>query len=207
MQVRPKSRHENLEMIQIYDTVTTEPNGRTIAKDMDNGPPCAEIYRKHSLPANLGEHQHSVANATQDCSISNGPKIGPNEMTDEPIYSQPDMNKKREESRKRESKRNNKKAWQLCTMYHLIPVHPFHVVSQVSGQLEREQKNDSPSIKTDDSGAVVQVGDQNNNPDDKVLVMGKDECLYDASTCLGLIPKRSKGITEGKKKEDGEEEL
>ena len=94
-------------------------------------------------------------------------------------------------------------------MYHLIPVHPFHVVSQVSEQLEMEQKNDSPSVKTDDSltGAVVQVGDQNNNPDDKMLVMGKDECLYDASTCLDLIPKRSKHITEGKKKEDREEEL
>ena len=64
-------------------------------------------------------------------------------------------------------------------MYHLIPVHLFHVVSQVSEQLEREQKDDSPSVKIDESltGAVVQVGDQNNNPDDKVLVMGKDECM------------------------------
>ena len=42
-------------------------------------------------------------------------------------------------------------------MYHLIPVHLFHVVSQVSEQLEREQKDDSPSVKTDESltGAVV----------------------------------------------------
>ena len=105
-QVRPKPRYENLEMIQIYDTVITEPNGRTIAKDMDNGPPySAEIYREHFLPANLSEHQHSVANATQDYSISNGPKIGPNEMTDEPTYSQPDMNKKREEPKKREQKK------------------------------------------------------------------------------------------------------
>ena len=73
---------------------------------MDNGPPCsAEIYREHSLPANLSEHQHSVANAIQDYSISNGLKIGPNEMTDEPTYSQPDMNKKREEPKKREQKK------------------------------------------------------------------------------------------------------
>ena len=117
-QVRPKSRHENLEMIQIYDTVTTEPNGKTIAKDMDNGPPCAEIYRKHSLPANLDKHHHSVANATQDCSISNGPKIGPNEMTDEPIYSQPDMNKKREEPRK---KREQKKQREGMAALHNVP--------------------------------------------------------------------------------------
>ena len=79
---------------------------------------CAEIYRKHSLPANLGEHQHSVANATQDCSISNGPKIRPNEMTDELIYSQPDMNKKREEPRK---KREQKKQQEGMAALHNVP--------------------------------------------------------------------------------------
>ena len=70
--------------------------------------------------------------------------------------------------------------------------------------IDRQQQTDNDHLKF---GKELQVGDQNNNPDDKVLVMGKDECLYDASTCLDLIPKRSKHITEGKKKEDGEEEL
>ena len=72
--------------------------------------------------------------------------------------------------------------------------------------IDRQQQTDNDHLKF---GKELQVGDQNNNPDDnnlKVLVMGKDECLYDASTCLDLIPKRSKHITEGKK-EDGEDEL
>ena len=50
--VGPKPRHENLELVQIYDNVIIETEGRTVT-DIDNGPSYPERYREHSLPPDL----------------------------------------------------------------------------------------------------------------------------------------------------------
>ena len=181
--IRPKlPRHENLELVQIYDNVMVEMEVST-ATNTEKESSYPAKFRKHSLPANLGEHQCSMTNASEDCSVSNGNENGSYEVTDEPIYSKPDMNKKREERRKKREQ-----------MEQLESIAALHNVSSSSSspppgpqvtELEREQKNDSPPIKTDDSGAAVdglqqtdsdhlkfgkelQVGDHDQNKNDKV---------------------------------------
>ena len=66
--VGPKQRYKNLELVQIYDNVMIETEGRTVT-DIDNGPSYPGNYRKHFLPANLGGHQRS--NVSQDYPVSN----------------------------------------------------------------------------------------------------------------------------------------
>ena len=208
--VGSKPRHANLELVQIYDNVIIETEGRTVT-DIDNGPSYPKKYRKHSLPPDLDGHQCS--NASQNCPISD-------KKTDEsiPIYSQPDMNKKREERRKkREQKEQEEEESMVILQKVSSPSSP--PLPQLT-ESSRRQENE-PLIETD-SGAVVdeqqqtntdhlklgkQFSEQNNNPDDKVP-MGKDECLYDEPISLNLVPKKSKNITQRKEKgKDGEEEL
>ena len=189
--------------------MTIESERRTIAGD--NGPSYPGNYRKRSLPANLGEHQHS--NASHDCPMSNASDKKADESI--PIYSQPDMNKKREE---RQKKRKQKEQEERMAAMRKISSSSCPPLPQVM-ELEREQKN-KPSIRTDSGAATDEqqhaqtdtdlkfgkhFGEQNNNPGDKVL-MGKDECLYDEPISLNLVPKKSKTITERKEKEEGGEE-
>ena len=65
------------------------------------------------LPASLGGHQ--LSNTSQDYPVSNES----DKKTDEsiPIYSKPDMNKKREERRKREQKEQEERTAALQKEY------------------------------------------------------------------------------------------
>ena len=204
--VRPKPK-QNLELVQIYDNVMIESERRAVARD--SGPSYPGNYRKHSLPTYLGEHQHS--NASQDCPMSSESDKNTDESI--PIYSQPDINKKREERRK---KREQKEQEERMAAMQKISSTSCPPLPQVT-ELEREQKNE-PSIRTDSGAAIDEqqqtdtdlkfekhFDEQNNNPGDKVL-MGKDECLYDEPISLNLVPKKSKTITERKEKEEGGEE-
>ena len=201
--IRPKlPRHDNLDLVQIYDNVTVEMEERT-ATNTENERSYTAKFRKHSLPANLSEQQHSTANTLQDCPVFNGNENGSNEVTDKPIYSKPDMNKKREERRKKREQMEQLES--IAALHNVSPSSSSPPPGPQVTELEREQKNDSPPIKTDDSGAAVdglqqtdsdrlkfgkelQVGDQNKN--DKVS--GKDECLYEESISLNLFPMKRK---------------
>ena len=66
--VGSKPRHENLELVQIYDNVMIETEGRSVT-DTNNGPSYPGNYRKHSLLASLGGHQ--LSNTSQDYPVSN----------------------------------------------------------------------------------------------------------------------------------------
>ena len=207
--IRPKlPRHENLDLVQIYDNVTVEMEERT-ATNTENEHSYPANFRKHSLPANLSEQQHSTANTLQDCPVFNGNENGSNEVTDEPIYSKPDMNKKREERRKKREQMEQLES--MVALHNVSPSSSSPPIGPQVTELEREQKNDSPPIKTDDSGAAVdglqqtdsdhlkfgkelQVGDQNKN--DKVS--GKDECLYEEPISLNLFPMKRKNTTQSK---------
>ena len=67
-----------------------------LATDTNNGPSYPGNYKKHSLPANLGGHHHS--NASQDYPVSNESDKKTEESI--PIYSKPDMNKKKKRGKK-----------------------------------------------------------------------------------------------------------
>ena len=217
-----KPRHENLELVQIYDNVIVEPKGRAVARDMDNEASYPQNYRKHSLPANLGEHLGPMAaDASQDCPTSNGP----DEMADESIptciYSKPDMNKKKEErQRKRELKEQEERmaALQNNVSFSSGPPPPPQVT-----ELESElwESNTETLIETG-SGVMIDGQQQTDSETDKqkfgkqLLIgqqgadkvpQGNDECLYDTPTSLDLIPKRSQNITQRKEKEDDERDL
>jgi hypothetical protein len=176
-----------------------------------------------NAPANLGEHQNSMTNASQDFPASNEP----DKKTDEsiPIYSKPDMSKKREERRrKRELKEQEERTVALEKVSFPSSPPPPQVTelereprkSDAETSIERglgvvidgQQQTDSDNNHLE-FGKQLQIGQQSNNPDDKVP-QGNDESLYDAPTSLDLIPKRvrSQNITPRKKKEDndGEEE-
>ena len=207
--VGSKPRHENLELVQIYDNVMIKTEGRTVT-DIDNGPSYPGNYRKHSLPADLGGHQRS--NASQDYPVSNEF----DKKTDEsiPIYSKPDMNKKREERQKKREQKEQKES--MAVLQKASSSSP--PLPQLT-ESSRQQKNE-PLIERA-LGSVVdgqqqtdidlkfgkQFGEQNNNPEDKAL-MGNEECLYDTPTSLDLVPKKSKNITQrnekGKDEEAGE---
>lgn len=217
----PKPRHENLELVQIYDNVIVEPKGRAVARDMANGASHPGNYRKHSLPADLSEHLDSMAiDASQDCPASNGP----NEMADESIptciYSKPDMSKKREErQKKREQKEKEERmvALQNDVSFSSSPPPPPQVTELES---EPQESDTEISIETG-SGVVIDGQQQTDSETDKhkfgkqiqigqwsadKVPQGNDECLYDTPTSLDLIPKGSKNITQGKEKEDKERE-
>jgi hypothetical protein len=228
LKFRPKPRHESLELVQIYDNVVAEPKVRAVARDMDNKSLYPGNYRKHSLPVNVGEHQNSTVietDASQDFPASNEP----DEKTDEsiPIYSKPDMSKKREERRrKRELKEQEGRTMALQKVSLSSSPPPLEVT-----ELEREpQKSDDeisiergsgPGVVIDgqqqtdsdnnhlEFGKQLQICEKSNNPDNKVP-QGNNECLYDTPTSLDLIPKRtqSQNINRRKEKEDddGEEE-
>ena len=194
--VGAKLRNANLELVQcrVYDDVPIVSEGR-VAADMDDGLSYPANYRKHSLPANLSVNQHS--NTSWDFPVSNGSDTRPDESI--PIYSFPDMNKKREgRQRKRKQKEEEERMVAL------------QKVSASSSPPLTE-----PSVATD-SGVVVD-GQQhqadidlkfgkhrdgpNSNPDDNVFT-DYNECLYDMPTSLELVPKKSKNITEGSVEED-----
>ena len=173
-------------------------------------------FRKHSLPANLSEQQHSMVNILQDCPIFNGNENGSNGVTDEPIYSKPDMNKKREERRKKREQMEQLES--IAALHNVSPSSSSPLPGPQVTELEREQKNDSSPIKTDDSGVdglqqtdsghlkfgkELQVGDQNKNDE----VLGKDECLYEEPISLNLFPMKRKNTTQSKEtdKVGGEE--
>ena len=121
------------------------------------------------------------------------------------------MNKKREERRKKKREQEERMAALQKNPSSSCPPPPQVI------EPEREQKSEPP-IRTD-PGAVIDghqrtdtdlkfgkhFGEQNNNPEDKVLT-GKDECLYDEPSSLNLVPKKSKNLTERKEKEEGGEE-
>ena len=217
-----KPRHENLELVQIYDNVIVEPKGRAIARDMDNEASYPRNYRKHSLPANLGEHLDPMAaNISQDCPASNGPNEMAGESIPMCIYSKPDMNKKREErQRKRELKEQEERmaALQNDVSFSSSPPPPPQVT-----ELESElwESNTETSIETG-SGVMIDGQQQIDSETDKQkfgkqlqigqqgadkVPQGNDECLYDTPTSLDLIPKRSQNITQRKEKEDDERDL
>ena len=213
--VGPKPRHKNLELVQIYDNVTIEMEGRTVT-GTDNGSSYPENYRKHSLPANIGGHQRS--DASQEYPASN--ESDKNKETDDTmlIYSTPDMNKKREEChKKREQKEQEEKVASLQGVSSSSSSPPYPQLTEMSSS---RQKENEPSIGTD-LVAVVDSGQQKTDTDlkfgkhiseqynqDNKVPMGKDECVYDEPISLNLVPKRSKNITQRKEKEkDGEEEI
>ena len=201
---------KNLELVQIHDNMTSgsEMEGGTVTdRDRDNGPSHPGNHRKHSLPTNLGEHQRSIVNATQDRPTSNGPKKKP----DEPIYSQPDMNKKREERRKKgeQKEQEERTAASRKVSFSNSSCPPLSQATELERrEVERRKLENEPSIgsaavdgpqQTDTSLFGKQL---NNNPDDKLLT-GKDERLYDEPISLNVFPKKSKSITE--KEEGGKE--
>ena len=217
-----KPRHENLELVQIYDNVIVEPKGRAVARDMDNEASYPGNYRKHSLPANLDKHLDSMAiNASQDCPASNGP----DEMADESIptyiYSKPDMSKKREErQRKREQKEQEKR---IAALQNDVSFSSGPPPSPQVTELESELRESDTEMSTETgSGAVIVGQQQTDSKTDKhkfgkqiqigqwsadKVPQGNNECLYDIPASLDLIPKRSQNITQsGKVKEDDKRE-
>ena len=218
---RPNPGHENLELVQIYDNVIVEPKGRAVARDMHNEAPYPGNYRKHSLPANLGEHLDSMAiDASRDCPASNGPDETADESIPTCIYSKPDMNKKREErQRKREQKEQEKR---IAALQNDVSFSSGPPSSPQVTELESElrESDTETSIETG-SGVVIDGQQQTDSKTDKhkfgkqiqigqwsadKVPQGNDECLYDTPTSLDLIPKGSKNITQGKEKEDEERE-
>ena len=217
-----KPRHENLELVQIYDNVIVEPKGRAVARDMDKEASYPRNYRKHSLPANLSEHLDSIAtNASQDCPASNGPDKTADKSIPTCIYSKPDMNKKREErQRKRELKEKEERMAVLqndISFSSGLPLPPQ--VTEVEGELR--ESNTETLIETG-SGVVIDGQQETDSNTDKhkfgkqlqmgqwsadKVPQGNDECLYDTPTSLDLIPKRSQNITQRKEKEDDERDL
>ncbi len=172
-----------------------------------------------TVPANLGEHQNSMTNASRDFPVCNGP----NEQIDEsiPIYSKPDMNKKREERRrKRELKVQEERTVALEKVSFPSSPPPPQVT-----ELEREPQKSDAEMSIERGTGVVVDGQQQTDSDDDHLKFGKqlqigqqkiddkvpqgnDECLYDAPTSLDLIPKRtrSQNINQRKEKEDDDRE-
>ena len=189
--VGAKPRNLNLELVQIYNNMTIEREGRAAA-DVDAGSLYPGNYREHSLPANLGVNQHS--NMSQDCLVSYGCDTKPDEPI--PIYSHPDMNKKREAHQKKKEQKEQEERMVALQKVSSSSCSPLPQIT------ERKLKN-KLSIATD-SGTVVDGQQQadtdlkfgkqfdrpKNNPDDKVL-MDNDECLYDAPTSLDLVPKKN----------------
>ena len=208
--VGSKPRHENLELVQVYDNVMIETEGRTVT-DIDNGPSCPGNYRKHSLPADLGGHRCS--SVSQDYPVSNES----DKKTDEsiPIYSKPDMNKKREEHRKKREQKEQDESMIALQKASSSSSPPLPQLTENSTQQKNEPLIeralgtvvDGQQQSDTDLKFEKQFGEQNNNSEDKAL-MGKEECLYDTPTNLDLVPKKNKNITQRKEKgKDGEEEL
>ena len=207
-----KPRHENL--VQIYDNVTIVMEGTT-ATDTNNGPSYPENYRKHSLPVNVGGHQRS--NTSQDYPVSN--ESDKNKEIDDsmPIYSKPNMNKKREERRK---KREQKEQEEMVASQEVSSSFSPPLTQPLTEMSSSSQKENEPSIGTDLVAMVdgrQQKTDTNlkfgkhiseqYNQEDKVP-MGEDECVYDEPISLNLVPKKSKNITQRKEKGNhGEEEV
>ena len=198
--VGTKPKNENLELVHIYDDVPIVREGRA-ATDMDTGSAYPANYRKHSLPANLGVNQHF--NTSRDFPVSNGTK--PDESI--PIYSRPDMNKKREG---RQKKREQKEQEERMAALQKESGSSSPPLPQLT---EREQKNERSTVT--DSGVVFDGQQQtdidlefgkhhdgpNSNPDDNVFT-DNNECLYYMPTSLELVPKKRKNITEGSMEED-----
>ena len=106
--VNPKhsSRNMKLELIQIYDSVTpieVKLQGREESVECDGSSVYQDHLRKHSLPSNISvlkqttsPHCSSSHTGTESSHTKLGQSI--------PVYSVPDMKKKREERKKREHK-------------------------------------------------------------------------------------------------------
>ena len=187
--------------MQIYDNVIIETEGRTVT-DIDNGPSYPEKYRKHSLSADLGGHQRS--NASQNCPISDK-KTGESIL----IYSQPDMNKKREECRKKREQKELEESMVILQKAYSSSSPPLPQLTESSRQQESE-----PSIETDSTAVVG--GQQQTDTDhlkyssvNKITIQ-KIRCLWTKMEpiSLNLVPKKSKNITQRKEKgKHGKEEL
>ena len=204
--VGAKRKNENLELVHIYDDVPIVREERSrVTTDIDDGSSYPANYRKHSLPANLQSGVNHYSNTSQDCPVSNGSDTKPDESI--PIYSRPDMNKKREghQKKKEQKEQEERKAALQRVSGSSSPPLP-----QLT---ERGQKNEQSTAT--DSGFVFDGQQQtdidlefgkhhdgpNSNPDDN-LFTDNNECLYDMPTSLELVPKKSKNTVEGSMEED-----
>lgn len=188
--VRPEQRNVNP---VIYDNVTVKDEGEVTVVGRGGGPNLhTSSYRKQSLPDHFSKNPHTASNVLQNYTgLPSGSETKHSESF--PVYSIPDMKKKRDEHRKREEQKEREERMQEASRKISS--------SSCAPLLEREEIDQKielpPAIE---SGAIMGVEEQHQIDayldierqfgkhcyDDKVFI-GIGEYFYD-TPCTNFRP-------------------
>ena len=193
----------HFEFVQIYDNVSPETVVyANILHQRGSG-------RKHSLPASLVIPQKSSA------SSSNG-SSGRSKVTDlvenkpeepSPIYSVPDMKKKREGRLKKILEMEGEAKRDALRKISSVSCPPLLLTKESSIAHETRRESDSQSPIYANHPKLSEIQEHNHKPSNEALTADDDAGLYEEPTVLNMFPKKTNiSILEKELGEDYEKE-